>query len=208
MRRVILLLAVAVVLCVGSGCQWIVNFIAVAMPDPEVPARYDLEDRRIVLLCTPTERIEAGYSNELTYLVSELNRQLSEKVDGIQIVPPDRVADYRTSHPAFDSLSRLEIGRHFKADRLVELELEQLTMHRGGEWLLQGVAIGTVRVANIQNGGKVEFDERIEFTHPKRQPYMADDTTARKFVRIYVQKLSARVAMLFYEHPRKAEREW
>src|SRR3990172_5979690 len=109
MRRGVGLGAAAVLVSLGSGCPIVTHFIAVAMPKPKVPARYDLQGQRVVLLCTANERIEAAYGQDLEDLVAQLSRQLRRQVKGIDIVPADQVDAWRQTHPGFDALSRREI---------------------------------------------------------------------------------------------------
>src|SRR5262249_61051601 len=103
--------------------------------DPEIQrlARDDNKDVRVVIL-TYTNKLETrpeliGAERDLTQQFA-LKLQEGCKVNGehVVIVSPRKVEEFKSAHPGWSEADLPEIGRHFKADYVIYLGLNRLSL--------------------------------------------------------------------------------
>jgi hypothetical protein len=204
MRRMVIgLLGLASVLA-GTGCGAMKVFLAMAQPfgAPMIEAKCPLAGKRVVLLCASTRDIQWSHSEHMDRLATEVWREMQAKVPGIDLVPLPDVRDLRDTQTDFDMMTREQIGKYFKSDVVVELEVNEYTLAKSGvELVLRGHAAITARAADVHRGGRLIWQGSIDYTYPKTQPRILGDTDRPTFAREFLRKLAVRVTRSFYTFP-------
>jgi len=134
------------------------------MPDAKEPAEYKRlasddkkKEVRVVLwtysaLDMRTEFIQAD--RLLTELLSKRIHKMSEENDEkVTVVSPRKVEDYKNTHPDWKALPLEQVGHYFKADYVISLEIDQLSLYEpnANETLLSGRTHILVSVVDVKN---------------------------------------------------------
>jgi hypothetical protein len=141
------LLAVAL----GTGCNMLSLPFFLLGPEPKDPA--------VLKKITPEDKKKEARVVILTYVGTELrsellraDRDLSEKLaeelreafkadeEKVSIVQPRKVQEFKNQHPGWKDMDLEEIGKHFSADYVIYLEIEDLNLYKQGSFndLYQG----------------------------------------------------------------------
>lgn len=98
------------------------------------------------------------------YFAHELSALFKANEQKVTIIPPRRVEEYKNSHPSTHGCDPTEVGKFFKADYVIYLELNEISLsdplHQGG--LLQGRA--HIAVSLIDPNDPDATQEPREFT--------------------------------------------
>lgn len=201
-RRLAGSLAVVLV-AAAAGCGSLTTLTAILWPvEPTVAAKFPLAGKRVVLLCTPTPEILWAFPDEMPLLAESLARELRARVKRLDLVDLAQVRSLADSRPDFDSMTRAEIGRHFKADLVVELELSEFTLGKSdSDLVLRGQAVGTLRAADVHQDGKVLWQDLVDYTYPKTRPLVLGEVDRRTFLAAFRQRLAQHLARRFYDYP-------
>ncbi|RMF43701.1 MAG: hypothetical protein D6753_04450 [Planctomycetota bacterium] len=183
-------------LMIGStGCVGLVANMLHTIYGNNVPAEYDgLQGQRVAVLC----RTDTGLGNDATtsILSSGIYAALSMNVKDIEMVRQTEVDQWLDAH-AWDDSDYVEIGKGVHADRLVLVEVLNMSLNNG-QTLYQGRANITVTVYEIPSG-KLAFRKQMpEFVFPGNGGMPVTETTESKFRSFFLSVITRRVAGLFY----------
>src|SRR5438552_16765379 len=134
----LLLVAVS---CTGCNLMALPFFLIPGMePDHEANCKlapHGMEKQAKVVILSPAG-LEA--SPEFLRADRELGRLLyvqmeegfKKNKEKVTIVPVSQVEKYKDDHPNWRSLSPEEVGKHFHADYMIDLELNTVTLYEAG----------------------------------------------------------------------------
>jgi hypothetical protein len=163
-----------------------------------VDAEYDLEGKRVAVVCV-SESSAFGPGTDSLHLARRVGTTLSERVEDIDVVPPDEIADW-VDRNDWDEMDFAEIGRGVDADMVIGIELSGLKLYEG-QTLYKGRANLAVRALDMSEGGKVVFRRKLpEVAFPANGAYPTTDTSESKFRIAFVRVLADRAAAYFYDH--------
>jgi hypothetical protein len=140
-------------------------------------------------------RVDSELSGMMVRLLQDYYKEKKLKVT---LVPTSRVEKYKDEHPNWHSLSPEEIGKHFHADYVIDLEVDRITLYEPGSFnkLYHGRAEISVTTIDLHQPDEAPIlKEEYTCEYPKAQgPIPADDSNAEqfrlKFLRVIAQQLS------------------
>jgi len=147
--------------------------------------------------------------SELPELVAQqLRKRCQENKEKVKIIPPARTRSYSQ---AADSRSLKEIGKHFQADYVIVLEIQDLTLYEkaSSNLLYRGNIDLQVRVVDLnqQEGDGTVFSEYYRGEFPGSRPVDASEMNIAQFRQRFLNKVAADVARFFTAYPREQRLE-
>ncbi len=149
---------------------------------------------------------------DLVHFDGELARLLAHNMqegfksnkEKVTIVSTSKVERYKDDHPNWQSESATELGKHFHADYVIELEVGALSLFEKGSanQLYQGRISISMKVIDVHASGDniVKYEEEYHCSHPQCPKPVGDNDLAQfkqKFLAVVAQELAWR----FVAHP-------
>ncbi|QDT12330.1 hypothetical protein [Planctomycetes bacterium K23_9] len=178
------------------GCLGVYANLMHAVGADKVPAAYDeLEDSSVAII---TVTNSSHYSDDtsarlLSRMVGDI---LTNEVDDIELVREDKVQQWRDTN-GWDSLDYQGLGRDVKADKVVSIELTDLTL-REGKTLFRGNASATIAVIDVTSGNTVYRRSLDDFSFPTNAGQHTSETTEARFRKLYLGMLAKQIARSFH----------
>ncbi len=195
MRAAGWLLLGTLVLGSSTGCVRLMANLIHAIRGSELPAEYDgFEEQRVAVVCGT----DKGLSNDATTALMSgyVHMALNQHVKKIELVRLEEIEEWINVHGTLES-DYVEIGKAVKADKLLAIDLSNLSV-KDGPTLFRGRCDVGVTVYDITNRGAIVFRKQIpEFTFPKDSAAIAD-TSESKFRNLFLKTIANKVAGLFY----------
>ena len=198
--RSVLILGLGLAALINTGCNpFTALYFLFLLPPPKLPAAYDgLEQKTVVVLAHVGRGAQFDYAGLENDLVKGVVRELRENVKHIKIADPGAVRQWKDEHSDYE-LS--DVGREFKADRVVYLEIERFTLfEQQTSQLYRGSAKIRIQVAEMDKNGEIEFDTHLEPLFPGSRPIPAPEMSQDKFRSLYVKFLTRQIAHHFFEY--------
>jgi hypothetical protein len=147
-------------------------------------------------------KIDRELSRMLAAQLQEGFKQNSEKVT---IVPTSQVERYKDEHPNWHTQDLEEIGKHFHADQVVNLEINSISLYEPGSsnTLYRGRASISVSVVDVHEpteGPKFRHEYTCEYPRA-RGPIPAGDGNAAQFRQMFLTVVAKELSWLFTSHP-------
>src|SRR5262249_6489149 len=112
-------------------------------------------------------RVEREIGHALAQKLQEGFKANSEKV---VLVPSSRVEKYKDDHPGWNSMAPDEIGKYFRADYVINLEIKDITLYENGSanQLFRGRAAIAVDVVDVHKSSEGPvYQEEYTTVYPK-----------------------------------------
>ena len=185
-------------LVVTPGCVGLLAQVLYWSGGAEVPPEFDgLEGKRVAVVCVADSASSFGPGTDTLFLARSVGKLLREKVEEIDVVRPDEIADWIDRHD-WNEVDFAEVGRGVKADMVLAIELTGLSLY-DGQTLYKGRANLKFRVLDLADEGKEIFSRKLpEVTFPATGAYAATDASEPKFRQMFLQVLAERIARHFY----------
>ncbi len=164
-----------------------------------IEAKYPgLKGRRVAVVCVMNPSTY-GDSATSTRIAERVERILREKVEEIEMVRQDEIADWMDTND-WDETDFVEIGRGVKADMVVAIDVEGFSTHESTT-LLKGRAELTTTVYDITQNDKEVFRTRDRnFSFPKSHAIPAIANDPREFEQIFIERLAVHIAKDFHDY--------
>ena len=154
-----------------------------------------LKEKRVAVVCLTDGGLAADADSAM--LTSYIHAGFNSNIKKIDVVRSSEVERWIDSH-SHESADYLEIGKGVKADRLVAVEVVNLSV-KNGATLFQGKSDIAVTVYDISAGGKILYQKNIpEFVFPKMGGPSITDVSEAKFRARYLAIVARTVSTLFY----------
>ena len=195
-------------LLLSTGCNWLTPMAFMGEHKQQVNAEFDKlpDSRTLILVWTPPETL-FDYPHirfELTsYLADKLNAGLSEKEQQIDLVDPRDVEDYLQKQFS-KRVDPAEVGRHFKVDYVIYLEVLQFQLRSPDEpQFLRGRLESSIAVYDLT--GESDLPSRFELTplrsvYPEKGPVVLSSTNALQVRETLYRMFAEQTARKFYDH--------
>ena len=139
---------------------------------------------------------------EFPHIDHEIAAQLSYRLgeNKIAIVKPDYVRAWVESHPKWELAD--EIGREFKADYVIEIELSTFNLFEGtSTTLYRGRTEAEIHVTEMNESGTGDriYSKDLDFHFPIRVARSSTEQDLLPFKREYISRLSEKIGWMFYE---------
>jgi hypothetical protein len=222
-RRV--LIAVLVVAAIGMGCNpFLVPFQMVGLlNNPKAPTQFNFYDRavqlkkkkelRVVVLAYRGNGLSQDYFDADRTLASAFVRKLDETFkmnkERVTIVPLKDVESYKRSCDDWDQKPPSEIGKHFHADFVIDMELAQLSLYEpGARDIFHGHCLIPITIIDVENPGEPfdHFDYDSEYPGSGQSVPMDMETNAQKFKAKFLAKIAIDLTGMFSPLPTAANR--
>ncbi len=155
---------------------------------------------------TPGEFIGADYLLS-DLLARQLKKLFEFNEEKVKIIPPHKVEEFKNTHASWRKNDDLrEIGQHFKADYVIYLEINGLSLYEKGSanQLYRGRAKLRVSVVDVNDPEEMPIGRDYSYVYPSdaRGGMAADiDTPATVFREQFLNYVAKQVAWLFSAHP-------
>jgi len=212
-RLVGLLVAVVVA---TAGCNPITSmyFLAAGGQDPKMEPDCKLasddkhkEVKIVILTYCPLEmrRELLGADRELSSLVGQkLTEEAKANKEQMSVVTSSKVQRYKDEHPNWQTMGPEEIGRYFRADYVVDLEIETLTLYQplSNNQILRGNAEISVTVHDLHKPGEEPmFHNEYSCEYPRSREVPISDCSPQKFRLQFLTRVATDLSWFFTSHP-------
>jgi hypothetical protein len=204
-RSCIGLLSVCLAMLLFGGCQQFVILSYLIGGPPSIEPDFDKEtgeslkgkDKTVAVVCFAPRELLAEFPAIDKEIAAQVSFQLAEHK--IAIVKPDYVRAWISAHPKWELAE--EIGREFKADYVVEIEISTFSLYEGtSTTLYRGRTEADVSVTKMEEGSGDEiFSKELDFHYPIRVPRHSSEQSLVAFKRDYISRLSEKIGWMFYE---------
>jgi hypothetical protein len=200
------LLLVTAVAVGFSGCQQFVILSYLLTGPPSIEPDFDAETGLSMSVPGKTVAVVCFAPTELQWKFPQIDDQVATAVahrlgqNRIKMVHPDYVKAWTDANPDWEKAD--EIGKAFKADYVIEIELASFSLHEGtSTTLYRGRTEAYVHVIEMEEDGYGEriFTKEIDFAFPTRIPRESSSQPLSSFQQEYLSRLSERIGWLFYE---------
>lgn len=222
-RRV--LIAVLLVAAIGMGCNpFLVPFqMAGLLNNPKAPTQFNFYDRavklkkkkdlRVVVLAFHGSALSPDYFDADRTLASAFVRKLDEAFkmnkEKVTIVPLKDVEAYKRTCDNWDAKPPSEIGEHFRADFVIDIELAQLSLYEpGARDIFHGHCRIPITIIDVESAGEPfdRFEYDSEYPGSGQSVPMDMETNAQKFKAKFLAKIAIDLTGMFSPLPTSANR--
>jgi hypothetical protein len=162
------------------------------------PAECDvLRGERVVVVCRPPSSHDFRYAGASRGVAQGVSELLVKNVKGIDVVNPREVDNWVDESDWGDFQ---ELAEAVHANKVVHIELDNFELYKG-KTLYQGSADVTVKVYDMKNRGKVEWEKKLgELLYPTNSGIPAQDKPVQQFEHEFVAIVAENIAINFYKH--------
>jgi TolB-like protein len=171
----------------------------------KVPAEFDgLASKTVAVVIYTDVAVQYDYPYARLGLSMGLSSELKKRIEGIKVIPSERVVTYQDQNVHWESMDRSKLGRDFDADYLLYVVLDEYTMREPGSVnLFRGrlrAHASLYDTTKPENEACVWSGEEFSVIYPRHAPTGQpgqDDSriryeTEKRFAELLVKK--------FYEH--------
>ena len=205
-RRWVWLLGACLSLVLTAGCQQFVILSYLIGGPPSIEPDFDKEtgqslkgkENTVAVVCFAPREMLLEFPNIDDEIAAQVAYRLGE--NKITIVKPDYVRAWIDAHPKWELAE--EIGREFKANYVVEVELSTFSLYEGtSTTLFRGRTEADIHVTEVDEGGHGDrvFSKELDFHFPVRVPRSSTEGELIPFKREYISRLSDKIGWMFYE---------
>jgi hypothetical protein len=220
-RRRILAVLVLVLLLPAVGCNLLALPFFIFGPDPKIDpvlkriAPGDKErDVKIVVLAYSSsidvrpELLKAD--RDIANLTTRyLKKGFEYNKERVTIVNQTKVEEYKNNHPGWQTMDRAEIGRHFGADYVVYMEINELSLYepRSANQLYRGKASISVNLVDCTDPDADEEQREFTCMFPKESfgPIPVEDKPLSAFKLEFFGSVALQLSWYFTSHPTRDE---
>lgn len=200
------LLGACLSLLLTAGCQQFVILSYLIGGPPSIEPDFDKEtgqslkgkENTVAVVCFAPREMLLEFPNIDDEIAAQVAYRLGE--NKITIVKPDYVRAWTDAHPKWELAE--EIGRQFKANYVVEVELSTFSLYEGNSTtLFRGRTEADIHVTEVDEGGRGDriFSKELDFHFPVRVPRSSTEGELLPFKREYISRLSDKIGWMFYE---------
>lgn len=216
-RRRVLAASVILAAALGTGCNVLSLPFFLFSPEPKKEAMLrrvssDEKDKEVKLLLVAYNGLEIRpeFIQADRLLIELLSKRLKElfelNQEKVTIVSPRKVEEYKSNHPDWHkSLDPAQIGKHFEADYVAYLDINELGLFEKGSvnQMYRGRADITVTLVDVNKPD--EDPDRKDFAHifpsDTKGPIPVGDITLNQFRQLFLDSVARRLAWYFSAHP-------
>jgi len=141
-----------------------------------------------------------------TQLARQLQQAFKDNKEKVTVVSPVQVEKYKDEHPQWRALEVAEIGKHFGANYVIDLEMDELSLYEpgSGNQLFRGKANISVSVVDVS---KPDDEPKWKDTYTKVYPsdargaVPASDGNAQQFRQRFLAQVAKELSWSFTAHP-------
>jgi hypothetical protein len=215
-RRGLVLAGLLVLVCVGCDLGTLAWLILPENKEQPDIRRLASDDRKkdVKVLILAYSGIDLR-QNELTGADTELCRALSRQLaqqceanqERVAIIPPNKVEDYKSTHPNWKHEEPSAIGRRFGVDYVIVLELHTMSLYEPGmaHMLYRGRVNLTVTLFDVKHPDEGTEQRDANFQYPSEANAMTADADLppQQFRSQFLTFVAKRLAWYFTPHSKR-----
>lgn len=205
-RRWTLLLVTGLSLLFMTGCQQLVILGYLIGGPPSIEPDFDKEtgvslkdkEKTVAVVCFAPKEMLLEFPQIDDEIAAQISYRLAE--NKVTIIKPDYVRAWTDTHPNWELAE--EIGREFKANYVVEVELSTFSLYEGNSTTLyRGRTEADIHVTEMDDQGNGDriYSNDLDFHFPIRVPRSSTEQELLPFKREYISRLSEKIGWMFYE---------
>lgn len=138
-------------------------------------------------------------------LARQLQQAFRDNKENVKLVSVAQVEKYKDEHPGWHSIDAAEIGKHFDADYVIDLEVNGLGLYEkgSGNTLYRGHADISIKVLDVSKPEEEPlYKEEYSCEYPKtRGPVPAGDSNPAQFRQVFLAQVARELSWRFSAHP-------
>jgi len=208
-KQVTAMMIFALVIWAGGGCNILgpVLYATHADQTRKVPAEYTgLEGKRMCVWVWADDAVSFDYPAIRIDVANYVKYAISQKIE-CEFVDPETVDKFQRSNYEADRLSVVEVGKRFKADVVLFIEIHEFRTHpRTMPNLLQGHILAQCALYDCTGELPAESRKRrlwngsIDVKYPERIPLNVAQSNERSVRATTLQIFGDALAKKFYTH--------
>lgn len=139
------------------------------------------------------------------YLEKHLKELTTANKEKITIVSPRKVEDYKNQHPDWQDKEVSDIGKHFKADAVVYIEVNSLSLYEQGSGgtLYRGKGDLTISLVDVNHPDESRPPQPFSTSYPReaKMIFTPNDKSPAEFRASFLEYLGRRIAWKFTARP-------
>ena len=213
--RLRLIAGTMVLAIAGVGCNpFNLAYFLTGGPESKVDPDFRLATKEhevtVLILAYSTADVQTDQVGVDRQLGAMVARQLQDRCqvnkEKVKIVPIHQVEKFKADHPGWKSMGAVEMGKHFDADFVVDLELVRLGLYESGSHrsLYRGSSKIDVAVLDVRkplDGPVLKKSISVEYPKSRGPIPVADDNNPDKFRDLFVNRIATEICWLFTTHP-------
>jgi hypothetical protein len=213
--RLRLIAGAMVVAIAGVGCNpFNLAYFLTGGPESKVDPDFRLATKdhevTVLILAYSTADVQTDQIGVDRQLGTMVARQLLDRCqvnkEKVKIVPIHQVEKFKADHPGWKSMGAVEMGKHFDADFVVDLELVRLGLYEAGSHrsLYRGnckIDVAVLDVRKPLDGPVLKKSISVEYPKSRGPIPVADDNNTEKFRDLFVNRIASEICWLFTTHP-------
>lgn len=207
MRRALTACLLGALICVTSGCNYIVLLGYLIGGPPSIEPDYDaltgnsMTDQGIIVAVACFAPKEVMYN--FAHVDRDIARAVGQRLHNhkVVVINPDRVQKWVDENPNWDEPD--EIGRAVGATHVVYIDMTSYTLYEeNSHELYRGRSEGIVSVYELDEDGDGEqiYSKELISRYPLAAPRDSSDISREQFHQQYRARLSEEIGRLFYEY--------
>jgi hypothetical protein len=142
-------------------------------------------------------------------LARQLQKQCADNDERVVIVAPRKVEDFKSSHPNWKTMEPREVGRAFKADYVIDVEIGAIGLYEKGSvnQLFRGSIELQVSLIDVNHpdASPEQRPEHYDYPSEARGAQPAFDSNPAEFRQLFLDYVGKRLAWKFTGHrPRES----
>jgi hypothetical protein len=204
-RGFLAILGAAAAVCTGCQASTMAYFLFPEAKHEAEMKKLASEDKKEVRVAILTFSTDLETRPELIQVDRQLTEMLARKLrelceansENVTIVNPHKVEEFKSSHPGWRQEPNLaEIGRQFKADYLIYIEIGSIAMYeKGSPNLYHGQANLSVQLVDVHKPEDAPLPKQVSFVYPDAKgPIPIDDMQPMEFREKFLTFLTTKLA--------------
>lgn len=210
-RTLVALLLLGVSLALGCGPANLAMFLIPFVDNkvkPECPLGASEKEVSVAVVVTFADRESrerpevAPADNELAGLFAQqLRKRSQDNKEKIKLVPGTQIRSYLSKQGRLGVIAPAEVGKHFKADRVIAIEIGRLSLYQPNTFprMLRGNAELTVSVYDLSKpeGEQKIFEKPFMREYPKSRPVDEGNGSVAQFRALFLMKVASDLTRMF-----------
>ncbi len=141
-------------------------------------------------------------------LAREMAKLFQDNEEKVTLIPPRKVEEYKNTHPSRRGLDPVQVGEFFKADYVINLELNKLSLYEpgSGNQMLRGRANISVSLVDVHHPDDTEEPRSFTCVYPGDSRGAVDvspETPPALFRQKFLAYVARRLSYYFAPHPKR-----
>jgi hypothetical protein len=181
------------------------------MTDPKCPLACKTDKEKVVRVVILSQaaletrpeflRVDRDLAQMLLQSMTENFKRNKEKV---VLVPNSQIEKFKDDHPNWKAMGPSEVGRQFKADYVIGVEVNSISLYESGSsnTLFRGRCDISLVVTDVNSRENPKFTDEVSMEYPKaRGPIDATNGNVAQFRQKFLSVVARELSSRFTAHP-------